>query len=177
MSKIPDVSSVHQSAELLDRGPPHEAEAERAVLGCAIMLPAKFGEIAATLAPEDFFDEINRAIFAGMLRLHRHGRPIDATLLIGELRDHGQLSADHTCVTFADLAELFRWHPAPDHLPYYLARIAELSRRRQAFLRGVRLIQAANSGFASRAIPSAAIRRATLQAIDRRIKRCKGAGR
>ena len=64
-----------------------------------------------------------------MLRLHSAGKPINVTLLVGELRDAGQYGAEGG-VSAATLAELFRPVPLVRELPQYLSRVLEVSRRR-----------------------------------------------
>ena len=44
--------------------------------------------------PADFAGEANRTIYEAMLRLHSAGKPVDVTLLVGELRDRGQYGAE-----------------------------------------------------------------------------------
>ena len=45
--------------------------------------------LLAALEPVDFAGEANRTIYEAMLRLHSAGKPIDVTLLVGELREAG----------------------------------------------------------------------------------------
>ena len=89
--------------------------------------------MAATLEPADFGDQANRIIYAAMLRLHSAGRPIDVTLLVGELRDSGKYNAEGG-VSAATLVELFRLFPLVRHLPYYLERVAEMSARQRSLV-------------------------------------------
>jgi replicative DNA helicase len=129
----------------------------------------------AALSAADFFDPVNRTIFAAMLRLDQAGAPPNVTLLIGNLRDHGELGADHTGVTHSDIAYLFHWRPLAWYLPDYVKRVADVSRRRHAYCRGIKLVQAARRGDPRLGIAPPPFRRAMDQAIERRAKR-KGAG-
>ena len=112
----------------LDNSPPHDFDAERAVLACVLLDPARITEVAASLEPADFAGEANRTIYEAMLRLHSAGKPVDATLLVGELRDRGQYNAKDG-VSAATLVELFRPAPLVRELPQYLSRVLEISRR------------------------------------------------
>ena len=58
-------------------------------------------------------------------------KPVDVTLVVGELRDSGQYGAENG-VSAATLVELFRPVPLVRELPQYLSRILEISRRRCA---------------------------------------------
>ena len=109
--------------------PPHDVDAERAVLAVLLLDPGRIAEVAAALEPADFGDEVNRTIYAAMLRLHSAGKPIDITLVVGELRDSGQYNAEDG-VSATTLVELFRLFPLVRHLPYYVERVAEMSQRR-----------------------------------------------
>ena len=91
--------------------------------------PGRIAEVAATLVPADFGDEVNRTIYTAMLRLQSAGKPIDITLLVGELRDSGQYNAEDG-VSAATLVELFRPVPLVRELPRYLSRVLGISRRR-----------------------------------------------
>ena len=115
--------------ELLDHLPPHDVAAERAVLACVLLDPGRIAEVAASLEPADFRDKVNRTIYEAMLRLHSAGKPIDITLLVGELRDRGQYNTEDG-VSATTLVELFRPVPLVRELPQYLSRVLEISRRR-----------------------------------------------
>ena len=93
--------------------------------------PARITEVAASLEPVDFAGETNRIIFGAMLRLHSAGKPVDVTLVVGELRDCGWYNAEDG-VSAATLVELFRLLPLVRHLHHYVDRVAEMSQRRGA---------------------------------------------
>ena len=111
--------------ELLDRGPPRDIEAERAVLSSVLIDPDRFAE-ADVLSADDFFDESNRTIFRAMKRLHASGRPTDCTLLVGNLRDRGEYNAD-AGVSAATIWNLFYLRPWARYIGYYVARVKEFS--------------------------------------------------
>lgn len=58
-------------------------EAEQACIGGVFYSPVKFADIAATVAADDFSDELHRRIFATMQALDTAGQPIDL-LTVGE---------------------------------------------------------------------------------------------
>ena len=119
----------HRPDELFDHASPHDFDAERAVLAVLLLDPGRIAEVAAALEPADFMGEANRTIYAAMLRLHSAGKPIDVTLVVGELRDSGQYNAEDG-VSTATLVELFRPAPLVRELPQFLSRVLEISRRR-----------------------------------------------
>jgi len=89
--------------------------------------------VAAALEPTDFGDQVNRTIYAAMLRPYSPGKPIDITLLVGELRARGRYNAEDG-VSAATLVELFQLLPLVRHLPYYVERVAEISKWRRSLV-------------------------------------------
>ncbi len=78
------------TAEILDRQPPHNLDAERGVLGSILLLPQVCDDVALMVRAGDFYDDANRIFYEHMLALHDSGRRIDKTLLIERLRTAGQ---------------------------------------------------------------------------------------
>ncbi len=70
--------------------PPHDVEAEQAILGC--MLTDKDSVIAAmeVLKEEDFYREDNRAIYSAMMSLYGRAEPIDIITVKAELVENGK---------------------------------------------------------------------------------------
>jgi replicative DNA helicase len=87
-----DTSHARQAAasELLDRLPPQNTEAERAVLGSILINPMMCDEVALILRADDFYADQNRILFKHMLLMHDEGRRIDMTLLVEGLRAAGE---------------------------------------------------------------------------------------
>lgn len=74
----------------LGKIPPHDVEAEQAILGC--MLTDKDSVIAAieVLKDNDFYREDNKAIYEAMLSLYGRGEPIDIITVKAELVENGK---------------------------------------------------------------------------------------
>ena len=117
----------------LDNNPPHDFDAERAVLACVLLDPGRIAEVAAALEPVDIAGETNRTIYEAMLRLHSSGKPVDVTLVVGELHNRGQYNAEDG-VSAATLVELFRLFPLVSELPFYVERVAEMSEQRRSLV-------------------------------------------
>jgi replicative DNA helicase len=79
--------------ELPARIPPHNLDAERAVLG-AVLLEGRdaLPRVVEVLRPSDFYTEAHRAIYQSMLTLFDHGEPVDLLTLQEDLRRTDQLS-------------------------------------------------------------------------------------
>ena len=68
------------------RIPPHDLDAERAVIGAMLVSEAAVAAVAERLTPEDFYSEVHRIIYGAMMRLYARGDPIDQLTLTNELR-------------------------------------------------------------------------------------------
>src|SRR5262245_3679170 len=81
------------AVELPARIPPHNLDAERAVLG-AILLEGReaLPRVVEVLRPSDFYTEAHRAIYRSMLNLFDHGEPVDLLTLQEDLRRTDQLA-------------------------------------------------------------------------------------
>jgi replicative DNA helicase len=78
--------------EVPARIPPHNLDAERAVLG-AVLLEGRetLPRVIEVLRPSDFYTEAHRSIYNAMLRLFDRGEPVDILTLQEELRRTDQL--------------------------------------------------------------------------------------
>ena len=74
------------------RIPPHNLDAERAVLG-AVLLEGReaLPRVVEALRPSDFYTEAHRAIYQAMLTLFDRGAPVDSLTLSEELRRTDQI--------------------------------------------------------------------------------------
>lgn len=89
----------------LNKIPPHDLEAEQAVIGS--MLTDKEAVIAAveTLKQEDFYREDNKVIYEAILNLYNRAEPIDIITLKSELASMGKLEAVGGLEYLAELPE------------------------------------------------------------------------
>jgi replicative DNA helicase len=73
--------------------PPHDIEAEKAVLGAVLLDNAVFSTASATVIASDFYHPAHAVIFECMLALNARGEPIDVVTLSAELRNRERLNA------------------------------------------------------------------------------------
>jgi replicative DNA helicase len=66
--------------------PPHDLDAERAVIGAMLVSETAVAVVAERLAAEDFYSEVHRIVYGAMMRLYSRGEPIDQLTLTNELR-------------------------------------------------------------------------------------------
>ena len=67
------------------RVPPHDLDAERAVIGALLVSESAVAAVAEQLTPEEFYSETHRIIYAAMMRLYSRGDRIDQITLTNEL--------------------------------------------------------------------------------------------
>ncbi|MDQ3303185.1 MAG: replicative DNA helicase [Actinomycetota bacterium] len=79
------IRSVPSGADAA-RVPPHDLEAERAVIGAMLVSETAVASVAEALDAEDFYSEVHRIIYRAMMRLYSKGEPIDQLTLTNELR-------------------------------------------------------------------------------------------
>jgi replicative DNA helicase len=74
-----------------NRTAPHAIEAEEAVLGCVLINPDAYFEVAPILRPDDFYLHKHRWIWDAFVALHDQRLPIDIITVAEELERHNQL--------------------------------------------------------------------------------------
>ena len=84
--RIREVPSGAEAA----RVPPHDLEAEKAVIGAMLVSEMAVAAVAERLTPEDFYSEVHRIIYGALTRLYSRGDPIDQLTLTNELRTVGE---------------------------------------------------------------------------------------
>jgi replicative DNA helicase len=72
------------------RVPPHDLDAERAVIGAMLVSEAAVSVVGEMLDAEDFYSETHRVLYGVMMRLYSRGDPIDQLTLSDELKSVGE---------------------------------------------------------------------------------------
>src|SRR5437899_2853166 len=116
------------------RIPPHNLDAERALLGGALLERVTADLVASTPA-EAFYTDAHRSVARSITRLVRAGQPVDSLTLIEDLRRAGDLE---TAGGFAAIALLEEHASIRAHASAYLGMVRECAARRE-------LIQTASS--------------------------------
>src|SRR5437870_152237 len=112
------------TSEILDRQPPRNLDAEKAVLGSILLLPHVCDDVALVIKPDDFYDDANRCIFEHFLELQSLSRQIDMALLVDRLRNSG----DYEKIGGAGyLAEIARSVPTAANAIHYANIVHEKS--------------------------------------------------
>jgi replicative DNA helicase len=118
---------MNPTLELLDRMPPHDTSAERAVLGSVLIDPQRLTDVAAILTERDFYLDAHRLVWRGLAALDDAGKPIDLLLLSRHLRDAGSLEA---AGGNAGLAEIVRSVAVSAHAEHYAGIVRQHARYR-----------------------------------------------
>jgi replicative DNA helicase len=119
-----------------DRPPPHNLEAEEAVLGAVLTAGQLLADVAAVLEEADFYRPAHRAVWRAMLRLADRGEPTDPVTVLGELDDSGEL-ADVGGGPF--LHTLIEAVPTVANAAHYAHLVADTARRRRVIDLGIQL--------------------------------------
>lgn len=81
----------NSALNLLNRVPPHNLEAEEAVLGSLLINKDALIKIADMLFPEDFYSPKHKMVYQCMLDIYNHKESIDVVNLSNRLQEKGQL--------------------------------------------------------------------------------------
>jgi replicative DNA helicase len=119
-----------------DQEPPHNLEAEEAVLGAVLASGRLLTEVTTLLEEADFYRPAHRAIWRAMLRLAERGGPTDPVTVLGELDDSGEL-ADVGGGPF--LHTLVQAVPTVANAGHYARLVAETARHRRVIDLGIQL--------------------------------------
>ena len=111
-----DTSQSKAPVDIIDRQPPRNLEAERAVIGSILLLPEACDDVAMIVRPEDFYDDANQRLYTHIRAMHDGGKRIDLTLLHDRLKSAGELDL---IGGRAYLAELYQSVPTAAHAVYY----------------------------------------------------------
>ena len=76
---------------LFDRVPPHDDDAEMAVLGGMLMSKDAIGEVSQMIEITDFYQPKHQTIYEAIINLFSASQPVDAVLVANELMKHGDL--------------------------------------------------------------------------------------
>lgn len=122
-----------KSGSVLERLPPHSAEAEASVLGALLLDQEAMIKIADFLRPQDFYSPAHARIYEAMVELFERRDPIDVLSVTNRLAEKKEIESVGGETTLASLAAAV---PTAGHVVHY-ARIVQ----KKATLR--RLISAA----------------------------------
>ncbi len=98
------------------RRPPHNVDAERALLGAIILKPEVMHDISVTIYAESFYAEKHRVIYQALFETFTKGDPIDVISLTQRLRSDKKIDSVGGA---AYITELIETVPAAGNAMYY----------------------------------------------------------
>ncbi|MDR3139300.1 MAG: replicative DNA helicase [Treponema sp.] len=115
------------AAALKDKIPPHNDEAEQAVLGALLLDENAITAAIQYLRPEDFYATANNRIYEAVLGLFNKGLKADIITVTGELRQTGKLDEAGGPDYIASLTNVV---PSSANIEYYAQTVQDYSLRR-----------------------------------------------
>lgn len=98
------------------RTPPHNTDAERALLGAIMLRPDVMHDVSVTVYPDSFFAERHRLIYQGITEIFSQGNPVDVVTLTSRMKEAGTLDR---CGGASYITELIETVPAASNALYY----------------------------------------------------------
>ena len=127
--------------ELLDRLPPQNQEAERAVLGSMHRDNQVINDVLQVLRMEDFYADANQKIFEAIVALNdKGGQPVDVLLLADELKLRGHIE---DIGGYGYLGELWDAAPTAANAEYYARIVSDRAKVRNLIHAGNEILTAA----------------------------------
>ncbi|HWO14614.1 MAG TPA: replicative DNA helicase [Polyangiaceae bacterium] len=111
------------------RVPPHDLDAEAAVLSAVMLAQEAFDRVAEFLRPEHFYSGANQRVFEAVLALQSESRPVDVITVAGWLRDRGVLQQVGGTAYLAQLTDAI---PTIAHVETHGRAVREKWRLRRA---------------------------------------------
>lgn len=108
--------------------PPQSLDGEKSLLGATLIDEEVLADVSEHVTPKDFYDKRHATIFAGMMRLYEHHKPVDLLTLTDELKKKDELDA---IGGMAYLTELTNYVPTAAHASAYAEIVAGKAMRRR----------------------------------------------
>ena len=139
---------------------PHDAEAERAVLGAVFLDNRVLDEVRAGLKREDFFVRRHSEIFEAMVESEGCGDPIDEVTVAARIKTANE-SPEQRTNTISELMKLVEVTPTAANVGAYIEKVERCARSRRLLEIGSTLNE-----LASLNEPDEAIQRVTKEIYD-----------
>lgn len=120
----------------IGRVPPHDEDAEQAVLGALLIDKEAINFVTEFVKPEFFYNDINKQIFECMLALHEERKPVDLLTLTSILKKKKLFDKVGGSAYVASLANLV---PTASNLEYYASILRESYLRRSLITVGAEM--------------------------------------
>ncbi|MEN3011796.1 replicative DNA helicase [Dictyoglomus thermophilum] len=123
--------------DILGRVPPHNEEAEQAVLGAMLLSRDAIAKVIEILNPDSFYYEHHGIIFRVIVELFEKGLPVDLVSVTEELRSRNLLERVGGNVYIASLLDVV---PTAANVEYYANIVAEKALLRRLISAGTEIV-------------------------------------
>ena len=113
--------------EVAGRVPPHEIEAEKAVLSAILLDNDAIHSVVTEVHQDDFYHPSHQILYGAMVRLRDENQPVDLTTLASHLKGEGMLESIGGAVSLAEIAD---YEATPAHILHYARIIRDKSIKR-----------------------------------------------
>ncbi|MEE3329863.1 MAG: replicative DNA helicase [Myxococcota bacterium] len=120
-------SSGSDSTNLSGRVPPHDLDAEKAVLSAIMIDPDVLHQVFEQINAEDFYHPSHQILYAAIVQLRDSNQPVDLTVIAGHLRAAEQLEAIGGVSTLAEISD---YEATPANVEHYARIIKDKSVKR-----------------------------------------------
>lgn len=114
--------------QIIKETPPHNLEAEGAILGNILIDSKKLEDVLPIILPKDFYSETNRTIFSAMIALRKNNRPTEA-LTLNDVLDKAKLLEGVGGASY--ISSLMDGVPRSSNVKYYARMVKEGSIHRE----------------------------------------------
>lgn len=111
------------------RTPPHNIEAEKALIGAIMLKPEVMHDVSVNIYPESFYADKHSQIFQAIITIFTKGDPIDLLSVTTRLKSEGQLDRVGGATYINELVDTV---PAAGNASYYMELV-----QNKAILRGL----------------------------------------
>ena len=102
--------------EISGRVPPHDMEAEKAVLSAILLDNEAIHAVVTEVREEDFYHPSHQMLYRSMVRLRDENQPVDLTTLASYLKGEGLLESVGGAVALAEIAD---YEATPANIIHY----------------------------------------------------------
>lgn len=147
----------------LDKLPPHDSAAERAVISLLIRFNDRMNDVCDIIHADDFFEAKYQTVFKTIAKLYAESHPFDPVSLRTQLLDDGALQSIGGVL---GLSEMMDDVSVSSNIRYYAETVAEKSRLRKLISTATETIQSAYDGESDS--------KAILEAVDSKLSEIAG---
>lgn len=112
----------------LGRVPPHDVDAEKAVLSSILLDNEALHGILLQLGPDDFYVPAHQSLFRAMLELHDERQPVDVLTLSDYITTHKQMGAIGGPATLGEIAD---FEATAAHIQHHAGIVRDKSLKRR----------------------------------------------